>query len=418
MPRDPPVTNSTRRLMTGSARHRLTQLMPPKPNEFFSMTSMRVIDRAVAADVEIHLGIELVDVDRLMQPAGPHLQHGRDGLDRRRRPAGVAEHRLRRVDAQLLRVIAEHALDRAQLRQVAERRRGGVRVDVVDILRAQAGVGNDAAHHDGLPVFRRLRQVVAVRIGRAAEHLGVDAGAAAFRGVELLEHQRRAAVRGHEAFAARVVGPARARRLVVEVLKGDRAHQRHRVHVDRRELEHGADHHRHLRAVVADLVDRRAQRDVAARARRADGVDRSARLQHFRHAAGMIGVERIERRHAVDEVRLFLELAAAVELIERIEVVARDDHRLTMRVVVSVKQAGIAPAIDRQQHRQLRRPWHFRDQLAQPLVHVGRDQRLQRRELGGDVVGREIAADLAVDALGRECLPAARSPNARPSTRR
>ena len=60
------------------------------------------------------------------------------------------------------------------------------------------------------------------------------------------------------------------------------------MHVHRRELEHRADHHRHLRVVVPDLVDGRAQGHVAARAGRAHRVDGAARLQDFRDAAGVI----------------------------------------------------------------------------------------------------------------------------------
>ena len=364
-----------------------------------------MIDRTVAAHVEIHFGIELVDVDRAMQTAGAQLEQAGHGFDRRRRPAAVPEHGLGRVDAQPLGMGAEHALDRPQLGEVAERCRGGVRIDVTHVFRTKAGAGNHLAHNVCLAVLRRLRQVVAVGIGRAPEHLGIDTRAAALCGVELFEHERRAAMRGHEAFTAGVVRPACARGIVVEVLEGDRSHQGHRMHVDRRELEDGADDHRDLRAVVPDLVHRRAQRHVAAGAGGAHRVDRSTRLQNLRHATGVVGVERIERRHAVDEVGLFLELDAAVELIQRVEVVAGHDHRLAMRIVIGVEQPGVPPAIGGQQHRQLRRPWHSGHELAQAPVHVGRDERFKRGQLRRDVVARQVAADLAVDALGRKRLP-------------
>ena len=77
-------------------------------------------------------------------------------------------------------MVAEDLLDRARLGEVAERRRGPVRVDVADTLRVDVCALERRAHHlahaDRLGLG--LGHVVRVVRGAVAEHLGVDPRAA------------------------------------------------------------------------------------------------------------------------------------------------------------------------------------------------------------------------------------------------
>ena len=95
--------------------------------------------------------------------------------------------------------------DRVALGLVAERGRGAVHVDRVHFLRAEARLRERALHGEARaqPLGVRRRDVVRIRRGSHAEHLGVDARAARERVLERLEDQRSGAVAQHEAVARR-----------------------------------------------------------------------------------------------------------------------------------------------------------------------------------------------------------------------
>ena len=63
----------------------------------------------------------------------------------------VAGHRLGRRDGELARVVAERALDGQRLELVVERRRRAVRVDVVDLVRADPGALDRAPRITRMP---------------------------------------------------------------------------------------------------------------------------------------------------------------------------------------------------------------------------------------------------------------------------
>lgn len=58
----------------------------------FQQVIHRVIAGRTGAHVEVDFRILILDVDRRMQPARVHLQHRGHRFNRRRRPAGVAQH--------------------------------------------------------------------------------------------------------------------------------------------------------------------------------------------------------------------------------------------------------------------------------------------------------------------------------------
>ena len=95
--------------------------------------------------------------------------------------------------ASSVRVVAEDLLDRLRLGGVAERRRGAVRVDVVDPLGRDAGAIERGPHHldDADRLGIGLRHVVRVVRRAVAEHLGVDLGAARPRALVVLEQRAR-----------------------------------------------------------------------------------------------------------------------------------------------------------------------------------------------------------------------------------
>ena len=121
------------------ARNTSVAFVPPKPNEFDIAASIFMCARHARDVVEIALRILVEQIRGRRRDLIADREHREDRLD----AAGGAEQCpvIDFVDltASLLRVIAERALDRDALGDVAERRRGAVRVDVVDV------VGVDAA---------------------------------------------------------------------------------------------------------------------------------------------------------------------------------------------------------------------------------------------------------------------------------
>ena len=136
----------------------------------------------------------------------------------------MAGQRLGGGDRRTLR--AEHAADRLDLLEIADRRRGGVRIDVVD--RRLAGVERHvhAAHR---ALARGRHHVVAVGGRAVAGDLGIDLGAARLGVFELFQHQHAGAAGDDEAVAVHVVGArGLGRRVVVFRRHGAHGVEQHR----------------------------------------------------------------------------------------------------------------------------------------------------------------------------------------------
>src|SRR6185295_10464048 len=129
-------------------------------------------------EVEPEAGLWLVEIDGRMQEPVLHLHEQRHQLDQPRRGQAMPEHGLGRVDGDAGRALAEHLLDRVHLRRIGEDGRGAVGIDVVDLLRRDAGVAQGAAHDPHLAVDYWFRQPGRVTGGRAAQQLGMDPRAA------------------------------------------------------------------------------------------------------------------------------------------------------------------------------------------------------------------------------------------------
>ena len=173
-------------------------LWPPKPNELLSGGDAAVGQRArlAADDVERRpSSSRVVEVDR---SAGAIRSCSARTVDDRLQRAGGAEqvpgHRLGGGDATQSVASPSARADRRRLGDVADRGRGGVRVDVHDVGRRRCrrrAAPCCIARAAPAPSGSGCGDVVAVRGDAGAGELGVDPGAAGRRVLRALEHERR-----------------------------------------------------------------------------------------------------------------------------------------------------------------------------------------------------------------------------------
>ena len=169
-----------RRANCSSRRKTNDALVPPKPNEFDSTVSIfRFFERcgtrsiAVSTDGLSRLIVggampsRMARIEKIAStaPAAPSRCPIEDLVDDMLMCAGI---------------IADQPLHRAELDFVAERRRGAMRVDVVDLRRRDAGARDRHLHATecAVAVFGRRGDVVGVARQSVADDFGVDPGAA------------------------------------------------------------------------------------------------------------------------------------------------------------------------------------------------------------------------------------------------
>src|SRR5215203_4224366 len=213
--------------------------------------------RRVRHEVDRGLDRRVVEVDRRRRDP---VAHGEDREDRLDRAGGAAD----------------EALDRLELDLVAERRRGAVGVDVVDVRDVDAGALDRHLHAaiGAVAVLGRRGDVVGIARQAVADHLGVDPGAPRLRVRVLLEHDDAGALAHDEAVAVAIVGARGAGRIVVEVRRqrpaGGKAGERKPV--DRR-FRAAGEHD--LGVAIGDEPRGVADRVRAGRAGGHDGVVRA-----------------------------------------------------------------------------------------------------------------------------------------------
>ena len=100
--------------------------------------------------------------------------------------------------------LIEDAADRLQLLRIADRRSGGMGVDVVD---RRTDILHGQLHAARRALARGLDHIGAVRGGGIADQLAVDLGAARLCPLQLLEHDNAAAAGDDEAVAIGIEGP-------------------------------------------------------------------------------------------------------------------------------------------------------------------------------------------------------------------
>ena len=159
-------------------------------------------------------------------------------------------HRLGRGDRERVRVRAEHAPDRRRLDLVVGLGAGAVRVEVVDILRMEPGIGEAVAHRRFRPFHGRRDDVGCVGGQARAGDFGQDGGAARHGVLVAFQHRHAGAFAEDQAVAIGRERPACVRRQHAQRLPA----LQHAP--DQRRIGAAGDHD--VGAAEPDLVDRRA----------------------------------------------------------------------------------------------------------------------------------------------------------------
>ena len=167
--------------------------------------------------------------------------------------------------------IAEHLLHRAELGDVADRRRSAVRVDVVD---GAVDRGQCLAHAARRAFAGRCDHVSAVGCGAVADDLGQDARTARLRVFERFDHDHAAAAGDDETVAVGVVGARGLLRRVV-VFRRQRAHRVEHHRLRPVQLLAAAGEDKVLLAEL-DLLHRRADAMRRSGAGRGEGIVQAA----------------------------------------------------------------------------------------------------------------------------------------------
>ena len=244
-------------------------------------------------------------------------EHGEHRLQAARATQQVARHRLGGVDDQLVRMVAEGALDALHFRHVAHGGRRAVRVHVLHLVRVDARVlhRGDHAARCAAAVLERCRDVVRVRAHAEADDFRIDLRAARLGVFVLFEHHHARALAQHEAVAVavprargrgRIVIARRQRACRGETAQAQRRHGRFRT---------AGDHH--VGVAVLDQAGCLADAMQAGRAGGHDGQVRAAQAELDRQVAR----DHVDDRRRDEERR---DAARAAAVVLRLRVF---DHR-------------------------------------------------------------------------------------------
>src|SRR5205823_5537138 len=204
-----------------------------------------------------------------------------------------------RAYRELPRMIAEAALDRYGLGEVAQRRRGSVSVDVVYVLTIETGVAQRVFHATGGPfsVLLWRGHVVGVTAHSVTGELGVNLRAAPPRVLEFLEHHHSGPLSQNESVA--IPGPGTARRRRIVVAGRQRARRGEAAHREQRDGRLGAagDHH-----VAVAVLDETSGFPDAVRGGRASRHHRQIRTLQSVHDRQISG-DHVDDRAGYEERR-------------------------------------------------------------------------------------------------------------------
>ena len=129
---------------------------------------------------------------------GDHGLHGTGGTEK------VTCHRLCAADIELESGVAKHLLDGLGLGDIAYMGRCAMHVDVVDVLRLQAGVFQRSLHHQfGTEALGMGGgDVIGVGTHALAHHLGIDLGTTGLGMLQFLEDEAAGTLGHHKPVAA------------------------------------------------------------------------------------------------------------------------------------------------------------------------------------------------------------------------
>ncbi len=130
-----PLQPPARRPASQTALNRMLALVPPKPKLFDSATLIGRSCAALRHPVDHAVAAGFMQIERRRGHAVAHRQDREHRLHRAGRAEQMPGRRFGGRHRQALGVLAEQPLHRLQLQIVAERRRGAVRVDVLDVAR-------------------------------------------------------------------------------------------------------------------------------------------------------------------------------------------------------------------------------------------------------------------------------------------
>src|SRR6266550_5826282 len=177
-------------------------------------------------DLEVAVRVGIAVVDRRRHALLGDGLHGGKRLERARRAHHVAGHRLRGADRDLRRVLPEDRPDRLGLSAVAERCRGSVGVDEVNLVGRHTAPLQGLLHRSGgagAP-FDRLDHVPTIVRRTVADDLGVDLCAARLGQLQVLEEERPGTLAQDEPIASLVEGP---RHRLQRLTRSGQAHAAH-----------------------------------------------------------------------------------------------------------------------------------------------------------------------------------------------
>ena len=211
-----------------------TALVPPKAKPLLiaartlrSRATFGVTSRSQSGSLVAKIGRRRHDAVADRHHAGDHFQ-------RAGRAHAVGMHRFGRRDRQPVGMVAEDALDAARLDLVVGLGAGAMRVDVVDVLRGEPGVGEAEAHRRRRPFDGRRHDVGGIAGKARAGKFGQDRGAARHGMFVGFQHGHAGALAEHQALAIGRERPAGVARQRPQALPSPSARPRPAAHRCRR----------------------------------------------------------------------------------------------------------------------------------------------------------------------------------------
>src|SRR5262245_24064111 len=165
------------------------------------------LPRVMRHEIDRRLHRRIVEIDGRRSDTVAHGENREDGLDRAGSAQEMTDRGFGRGHADAGGGIADQTMHRAKLDLVAERCRGAVGIDIVDLDRGDAGTLDRRIHaaQRAIAVFGRCRDVMGIAGESIADELGVNLRTATLGVLISLEHHHARALTHHETVPVAVV---------------------------------------------------------------------------------------------------------------------------------------------------------------------------------------------------------------------